>query len=96
MIFGSQVALHNNQACFYTGNRRMGSGTLPDITVYEHSSPHNLLMQVEAVSGKEETICQHNPEAPPTSLGCSSLKKGLRQNEKLFCGQMNQNLKFLL
>ena len=51
-------------------------------------------MQVKAVSCKEEIIYEQDPETPLASLSQSS--DGLRENAKLFCGQMNQNLKFLL
>ena len=43
----------------------MGSGTLPEIIVCEHSSLCHPQMQVKAPSGREEAICEHDPETLP-------------------------------
>ena len=51
-----------------------GSGTLPEISVFEHSLPYNPLMQAKAESCKEEARCEHGPEIPASSLCQSSSK----------------------
>lgn len=38
-------------------NQRMESGTLPENTICEHSSPSHL--QIQVISYKEEAICMH-------------------------------------
>jgi len=51
---------------FCHGNHCTGSRTLPEIFVFEHSSPYHPKMQVKALL---ETICDRDP--PPSSLGPS-------------------------
>jgi len=55
-------------------NHCIGSGTLPEILVCEHSSPCHPQMQFKDLSCKEETICEHDPAVVPSSLGQSSFK----------------------
>jgi len=50
----------------------MGSGTLSEIIVCEHSSLRHPEMQVKALSCKEEDMCEHDPDM--LSLDQSSLK----------------------
>lgn len=54
----------------------MGSETLPEITVCEHILLHHPKMQVEAPSCEGDTICEHDPETPPPSLGQSLVETG--------------------
>ena len=74
----------------------MGWGGFHKISVCEHSLPCNPQLQVEAVSCKEETICEHDPETSPSSLGQRSFQMDRGKMEKLFCGQMNQNVTLFL
>ena len=62
------MSLHEKQAGFFSGHHSLGSGTLPEIIVCEHSSPYNPQMQVKAVLSKEEAIREHDSETPPSSL----------------------------
>ena len=55
-----------------TGRHCMNSGTLLEISVCEHSSLCNSLMQVQAGSYKEEAIYEHSPEHLLSSLDQSS------------------------
>ena len=52
----------------------MDSGTHLEITVSEHSSSCNPQTQAEAVSCKEEAICQKGPEMSASSLSHSLSK----------------------
>jgi len=49
-------------------NLCVDSGTLPEITVCEHSSPCHPQMPVKALTGKEDTLCEYD------CLGQSSFK----------------------
>ena len=49
------------------GNHCMGSGTLPEIIVHEHSSPNHPQMQDKALSCKEEAVFEHDPETLTSS-----------------------------
>lgn len=52
----------------------MGSGKLPETAIYEYSSQWHPQMQVEALSCKEEAVCEHDPETPPPPAGQNSFK----------------------
>ena len=49
----------------------MGSGTLLEVIVCEHSSLCHQQMQVKALSCTEEAIREHDPETQLYSLGQS-------------------------
>ena len=50
----------------------MGSGTLSEMTVCQHSANAQIL--IKALSCKEDAMCEHDPETLSSSLDRSSFK----------------------
>ena len=66
------TALKTDMILYWTS--LMDSGTLPEITVHEHSLLCNPQMPITAVLREEEATCEHDPETLLSSLDQSSSK----------------------
>jgi len=80
---------------FCHGNHCMGSGTLLETTVHEHSSPYHPQKQVKSLLCKNEVICEADTELLPSSLDQSSFKMWGKV-ENCYSDPTNLNVKFAI